>query len=89
MKTWNNMTEDEKKQHKYEVRKARKAFEARAKLPYERVISKHFKPNQTTVSNSSYMGRIDTLKPHGAREMNRRKRQIELGQLKAENGLVP
>lgn len=87
-KPWRNMNDAEKKQHKYEVKTARLKFEHDAKQPYKRTFKRKLKRKITARVISLAPWKIQTLKQHGAREMARRKHQIECEQLKVANGLV-
>jgi len=68
------------KQHIRELQKAN-AHKLQPKAPEvtKWIAPKNYRPYRT---------RTTTLKQHGAMEMARRKRQIECGQLRVENGLV-
>lgn len=68
------------KQHIKELQKANAhKLQPRAPEVTKWIAPKNYRPYKT---------RTTTLKPHGAKEMERRKRQIDYGQLKVENGLV-
>jgi len=68
------------KQHIKELQKANAhKLQPRAPDVTKWVAPKNYRPHRT---------RTTIQQPHGVREMERRKRQIKCGQLKAENGLV-
>lgn len=62
--------------------------EAAAKKPYKRTFTRKIRHKVTARVISLAPYTIFTLQPHGAREMERRKRQIADGRLKVENGLM-
>lgn len=68
------------KLHIKELQKAN-AHKLQPKAPeaFKWIVPKNYRP---------YQSRTTEHKQHGAREMARRKHQIECGQLKSENGLV-
>lgn len=96
MSNWRQMNTEQRKQFKYDQKKARRKFERAARLSTKGVT--HRKRRRKTSGPSqgrAYSGRVqlnrrqDRVAPYTEfQATDRRKRQIERGQLREANGLV-
>lgn len=90
MTIWRNMTAVEKQQHKYEIRKARRLFEAAARASKKGRTTPRLRHGGSRHSRARPVLFTDpqSSMDKGAGAAARRLRQIERGQLRKENGLV-